>query len=162
MSRRTLLTGGAVVAVGGTAAAIGRATGTLDDVLRDLGARPHPEPDPGDVRRTARAARDQALLVASIDAVRNRHRSRTADLTPLLAVAREQLTAVGGSTASVDIAAPDPDARTAVTAVAGLAERTARSREADALVAVSPDLARLLASMAGGQAQLARTLEQAA
>ena len=162
MSRRTLLTAAIVVAAAGGATAIGRATDTLDDVLRGLGAQPHPEPDPGDVKRVARAARDQAVLVATLSALAEAHRGASAQVKPLIAVAGTQLEAVGGSTANVDVAAPDGDRSTATTAVARLAARSARAREQDAISAASPDVARLLASMAGGLAQLARTLRLSA
>jgi hypothetical protein len=162
MSRRTLLTAGIVVAAGGGAAAIGRATGTLDDVLRGLGAQPHPEPDPGDVQRIARAAGDQAVIVASLSALSAKHGGTSLRVEPLIKLATDQLDAVGGSTANVDVAGPGADRRVAVTAVARLAARSARAREQDAVTAESPEVARLLAAMAGGLAQLARTLRLAA
>ncbi|WP_187271823.1 hypothetical protein [Aeromicrobium terrae] len=162
MSRRTLLTAGIVVAAAGGAAAIGRATSTLDDVLRALGAQPHPEPDPGDMERVSRAARDQAVIVATLSAVAEQHRDASAQVKPLITLANDQLDAVGGSTANTDVAAPEGDRGTALTAVARLAARSARAREQDAVTAESPEVARLLASMAGGLAQLARTLRLAA
>lgn len=162
MSRRTLLGTGIVVAAAGGAAAIGRATSTLDDVLRGLGAQPHPEPDPGDVKRISRAARDQAVIVATLSAVVEQHRAATAQIKPLIVLATDQLDAVGGSAANVDVAVPEGDQGTAITAVARLAARSARVREQDAVTAESPEVARLLASMAGGLAQLARTLRLAA
>ena len=67
MSRRTLL--GAGLTAGTVVVAVGaaKAGGFLDDALSGVGVEPHPEPDPADTRRLARAATAQASLLAAID-----------------------------------------------------------------------------------------------
>lgn len=132
-----------------------------DDLLRAVGARPRPLPDAGDDRRLAAASAAQTALLAEMEEVGARHADLASVLEPLLEVARQQLRAVGGEGATtpptVSDSAPD-----AVTAVARGFARSARDREGDAVTSVSPDLARVLASLAAGHAQLARRLGRAA
>lgn len=151
VSRRVVVGAGAAVVV---AAAGVRVADRDDDLLRALGARPRPVPDAGDTALLATAATEQSDLV---DAV-----ARLADDDPeletadLLAVLREQLDVLGGVpvTARADVVV---EAGPAAEVARDLAA-AARRREADVLRAVSPDLARVLASLAAGQAQVARTL----
>jgi hypothetical protein len=142
VSRRVVLGSGLVVLAGG---AVVRLAGRDDDLLRALGARPRPVPDPSDTALLRTAAEEQAALLASVE--------QLDDVDDLVAVLREQLEALGGATAATPAPAtgtPDDVAR--------LVAAAARRREADALAATSPDLGRVLASLAAGQAQVARTL----
>lgn len=157
MSRRTLLGSGLTVGAAAGAVVVARATGVLDDVLRGLGAEPRPEPDPGDTRRLARAATDQAALVAAIAATSAEHDRFADGLTLLRVVAEEQLTAVGGGTPAADATVPD-DGEEAAAALTRAATKAAEVREDDAVAAVSPEVARVLASMSAGLSQLARQL----
>jgi hypothetical protein len=157
MSRRTLLGAGLTTATAAVAVATARAAGVLDDVLRGLGAEPHPEPDPGDARRLARAATDQAALMASIDATTSQHLDLTIALKPLRLVADEQLVAVGGRT-EADVAAAPGDRTAALAALSRVASDASRAREKDAVSAVSPDVARVLASLSAGLSQLSRAI----
>ncbi|WP_229054253.1 hypothetical protein [Aeromicrobium sp. Leaf350] len=129
--RRTLLLGGAaavgVVAVGGVAA-----TGRLDDVARELGLDPVPQPAEGDTALLSEAAEDQARLVAVVG-------SLSATLVPLL---EEHLDALGGAATST--VAPAPDLASARATLAAAASVRRDQSEA----AVSPDLARTLGSIA--------------
>ncbi len=150
VSRRVVVgCGVAVVAAGAGLHVAGRD----DDVLRALGARPRPMPDPADTRLLERAAADQVALAASVEGLGG---VRTDDLVTVL---RTQLDGLGG--APETDAAP-PAASSDVAAVVADLNRTASRRQTDALAAVSPDLARVLASLAAGQAQVARTLGQRA
>lgn len=134
-----------------------RAAGVLDDALRGLGAEPHPEPDPGDARRLGRAATDQAALIASIDATTTQHPDLVGPLKPLRLVADEQMVAVGRRTQAKVAAAPG-DRAAALAALAGSAADAGQAREKDAVGAVSPDVARVLASLSAGLTELSRAL----
>ncbi|MCO7239504.1 hypothetical protein [Aeromicrobium sp. CnD17-E] len=146
VSRRVVVGGGVAVVAAGAGLHV---AGRDDDVLRALGARPRPMPDPADTRLLERAAADQAALAASVGRLEG---VRTDDLVTVL---RTQLDGLGGA-ADVD-ASPSTRSSDVATVVADL-NRTASRRQTDALAAVSPDLARVLASLAAGQAQVARTL----
>jgi hypothetical protein len=158
MSRRALL--GTGLTAGTVAAAIvaARAGGVLDDGLRVLGAEPHPEPDPGDTRRLRRAATDQAVLVAAIDATIGAHGDLEGDLQPLRVVADEQLVAVGGRQDATSAGPPPADRQDVVAELSRLAVESAEAREADAVSSASPEVARVLASMSAGLSQLATSL----
>ncbi len=68
---------------------------------------------------------------------------------------RTQLDGLGGA---VEVDASTSTTSSDVATVVADLNRTASRRQTDALAAVSPDLARVLASLAAGQAQVARTL----
>jgi hypothetical protein len=158
MSRRTLLGTGLTVATVGAAVVAARAGGVLDDALRGVGVEPHPEPDPGDTRRLARAATAQAVLVATIDASVGEHGDLETKLRPLRVVADEQLVAVGGNLAATSVGPAPADPRAATAELSRLASESAEARQADAVSAASADVARVLASMSAGLSQLATSL----
>jgi len=146
VSRRVVVGSGlAVVAAGAGLHVAGRD----DDLLRALGARPHPMPDASDTALLRTAAAEQASLVSAVEQLSD------VDDT-LVSVLREQLEALGGPPGGS--APPASEVAGDADAVARAVTATARRRESDALSAVSPDLARVLASLAAGQAQVARTL----
>ncbi len=145
VSRRVVLGSGVVVLAGG---AVVRLAGRDDDLLRALGARPRPVPVAADTTLLRTAATEQAALVEAVGGLDD------VDVEDLLAVLREQLDALGGGDAAGPGAARSSSAREVARDVAAAARR----READALAATSPDLGRVLASLAAGQAQVARTL----
>lgn len=149
VSRRVVVGSGlAVVAAGAGLHLAGRD----DDLLRAAGARPRPVPDAADTALLRTAAAEQVSLVEAVEGL---DEDGSADLA---AVLRRQLDALGGPPSS---AAPTTAAATGgADAVARSVAAAARRRESDALTAVSPDLARVLASLAAGQAQVARTLGQ--
>lgn len=152
MTRRVLLGTGAAV-VGG-AAIIGGAqlTGRLDDVADAVGLDPKPEPDPRDNRLVGRAGASAAGLLATLEATVARH--PTMALAPLIDLVREQATAVDGGSAAD--AAPVPETpEEASRALEALFSSAASDRATDCGRAVSPDLARVLASMSAGLAQAA-------
>lgn len=133
-----------------------QATHRLDDLARAVGLEPKKQSDPADDRLLKSAADDMAALVAQIEATAARHPS--ADLAPYVTIGREQLDALGGSTAATDVA-PVPEDASAALAALGAAYRTASSQRAkDAAAAASPELARMLASMSAGLAQCVRTV----
>jgi hypothetical protein len=123
-----------------------------------VGVEPHPEPDPGDTRRLARAATAQAVLVATIDASVGEHGDLESKLRPLRVVADEQLVAVGGNLAATSVGPAPADPRAATAELSRLASESAEAREADAVSAASADVARVLASMSAGLSQLATSL----
>ncbi len=152
MTRRVLLGTGAFVA--GAAAFVGGAqlTGRLDDVADALGVDPRPEPDPRDTRLVRRAATVSAGLLAALEVTAARHPALA--LAPLIAVAREQVAAVGGAPSDglpPPAAADEPD--DAVRGLEALYTAASRARASDSDRAASPDLARVLASMAAGLSQ---------
>lgn len=155
MSRRTLLGAGLTAATVAAAFGAARAGGVLDDALRGVGVKPHPEPDPGDTRRLARAARDQAALIAALDATIEAHGDLKPKLSPLRLVADEQLVAVGGRLDATDVGPADDDPRAAAAELSKMAADSASARGEDAVDASSPDAARVLASMSAGLSQLA-------
>lgn len=146
VSRRVVVGSGlAVVAAGAGLHVAGRD----DDLLRALGARPRPMPDASDTALLRTAAAEQASLVDAVE--------QLSDVDDSLAsVLREQLEALGGAPGGS--APPTSEVSGGADAVGRAVTATARRRESDALAAVSPDLARVLASLAAGQAQVARTL----
>ena len=158
MSRRTLLGAGLTAATVTVAAVAAREAGVLDDALRAAGARPHPEPDPGDTRRLRRAATTQAGLLAALDATAAEHPRLSADLRPLRVLADEQLVAVGGRLTGTEVPVVPTKRTEAVAALARVAADAAESRQRDALAAASPDVALVLASMSAGLSQLSRRI----
>lgn len=137
VSRRSLLvsTAGVAAVIGG---AIGGAAAThrLDDALRAVGVEPKPEPDPGDLRLTARARADAEALVTLAATAQ-----APADVLAALTTQRDAL-----PTTLPDASGVKGDLQVACLAVAD-------SRAADALTAISSDLALVLASMAAGLVQ---------
>jgi hypothetical protein len=158
MSRRAVLGTGLTVATAAAAVVAARAGGVLDDGLRVVGAKPHPEPDPGDTRRLKRAATDQAVLIATLDATIDEHPDLEGDLDPFRVVADEQLVAVGGNLAATSAGPVPTGRRDAVAELSRLAAESAEAREDDAVSSASPDAARVLASMSAGLSQLATAL----
>ena len=158
MSRRSLLGAGLTAATVAVAVGAAKAGGVLDDALRGLGAEPHPEPDPGDTRRLARAATAQAGIIGAIDAAIAAHGDLKSNLDPLRLVADEQLVAVGGRLASTDVKPAPGDPRTVAADLSTMAADSAKARETDAISAANPDTARVLASMSAGLSQLAAAL----
>jgi hypothetical protein len=137
VSRRTFLVGSSgMVLVGGVGALV--ATDRLDDTLRTVGVKPHPEPDPGDLRLAARARADtEALLVLAT----------SAQAPP------DVLAALQAHRSAVPSSLPDASAVSGDLAAACLA--VADARAADAVAAISTDLAQVLASIAASLAQCA-------
>jgi hypothetical protein len=123
----------------------------LDDALRGVGIRPHPEPVPGDVRRLTDAGDAAQVLLGNIGAALSAS-GVTGDERRFLARARaivaQQAEAVGASSLGTPAGAPS------VESVITLAKATADERAADAFASVSPEVAEVLASMAAGLDQL--------
>ncbi len=132
------------------------ATHRLDDLADAVGLKPKPQPDPADDRLLRSAATAQAALLAAVEATAARHTAL--ELAQFVAIGREQLDALGGSTAATDITPPPDDQAAALTALvtAYRSESSARAKQATA--AASPELARVLASMSAGLFQCARTV----
>ncbi len=155
VSRRVVLAGaGSSLLALGAGALYG--TGRHDDVLRALGARPRPVADPSDVDRVRRAAAEHDdLLTAArgVDAPED-----------LVAILTEQRDALSGDAGPQESATPvvDPQVaqapRATTAEVAALVSLVARRRADDAVEAVAPDLARVLASLGAGLAQVAAAL----
>ncbi|MRJ76933.1 hypothetical protein GEV29_10320 [Aeromicrobium sp. SMF47] len=156
ISRRVLLGTGAAVAGGAALVGVAHVTHVLDDAADLVGLDPKPEPDPEDDRLVRRAASGAATLLAMVEATAATHRSLA--LAPFEALVREQLTAVGGTTAATDVAAPPAGAGAALAQLEKAFRAAAKARAADALRSFSPDLTRVLASMSAGLAQGARGL----
>ncbi|MEJ7636177.1 hypothetical protein [Aeromicrobium sp.] len=154
ISRRALLGTGiasAVVAAGLGAAALGH---TLDDLARGIGVEPHPEPDPADDQIISGAAADQNALLARVEATASTHRDLR--LRRFIAISTEHAEAVGVAAKIPDVAPPPADRPKAVKALSAAYSDAAKARAADSAKAVSPDLARVLASMSAGLTQCAR------
>jgi hypothetical protein len=156
ISRRALLGTGAatvVVAAGLGGASLGH---RLDDLARGVGVRPHPEPDPADDRLLARVAADQNALLAMVEANAVTHTG----LGQFVTISTAHAAAVGVPGTVPDVAAPPESRAKAVTALAAAYSAASKARAADAAEAVSPALARVLASMSAGLAQCAATIGQ--
>lgn len=126
--------------------------GVDDDLLRAAGVEPHPEPDPADEALLVDVVARQRRLVAGLDDLARRRPSLDDDAPTVRSAAREQLRTIGGRAGGT----ADP-----VRSPAELAQRFSAASRAStraALAATSPDLARVLASLGAGQAQLARTI----
>jgi hypothetical protein len=154
MSRRVLLGTGAVVVGSAGLLTVAQFTHRLDDVADAVGLRPKPEADPADDRLLRAAANDMAALTALVEATATRHPSL--GLAALVPLAREQLKALGGTTASTDIAAPPEDPVAALAAVEQACRTASSARAAQAVRANSPELVLVLASISAGLAQCAR------
>jgi len=159
ISRRAVLGTGATVGVGAACLVVAEATGSLDDIARAVGVRPHPEPAASDTTLLTRVAQRQGELLALVDATGRRHRDLAPGLASALTAGKAHLEAVGGARQphAPDI---DDDPSTALATLADAYRDAADERASDAIAAVSPDLARVLASMAAGLDQLAATAAQ--
>lgn len=158
ISRRALLgTSAATVAVaaGLGGAALGH---RLDDLARGVGIEPHPEPDPGDDRLIARVAADQNALLARVEATAVQHDGLRLDR--FVAISTAHAKAVGVAGIVPDVAPPPTSPAKAVSALAAAYSAASRARADDAGKAVSPALARVLASMSAGLAQCATTIRE--
>lgn len=156
ISRRVFLGTGAVVVAAGGLLAGAHATHRLDDLADAVGLEPKPQSDPADDRLLASAATAQAALLATVEATAARHPALV--LAPFVTIGREQLDALGGTTAASDVA-PVPEDAAAARAALATAYRTESAQRAEgAVAAASPELARVLASMSAGLAQCARTV----
>ena len=156
ISRRALLgtsAATAVVAAGLGGAALGH---RLDDLARGVGIEPHPEPDPSDDRLIARVAADQNALLAQVEATAVKHTALRLD--PFVAISTAHAKAVGVAGSVPDVAAPAASPAEAVRALATAYATASKARAADSATAVSPALARVLASMSAGLAQCAHTV----
>ncbi|MYT82704.1 hypothetical protein YW3DRAFT_06001 [Streptomyces sp. MnatMP-M77] len=117
-----------------------------------------------------KAARDGALLLARYELVAKAHPATAAGLAPLRAAVREHGKALapprakGGPRADAPPAAPGPVSADPKAAVRELAadERRRADAYAEALLNVEPELARLLASVAGAAAAHAYLLTELA
>ncbi len=130
-SRRVVLTaaGGGAVALTGLFL-----TGTFDDALRAVGARPKPLPRPEDSSLLQAVVADQQKVLAIA------RDSRANDVVDLLSTQLVQLGATPGTDAVAgDLGASLRDA--------------AKHRAADARAAIAPEFAQVLASMSAGLTQ---------
>ncbi|MBH1934052.1 hypothetical protein I5Q34_07055 [Streptomyces sp. AV19] len=136
--RRTLLAGGAAVLLAGCSG--GRQDGAADERAR------------AEERLRARAGRDSTALLAAYDATIAAHAGLAGRLRPLRAEVARHAEAFGSSAPSAPPSSSAPrDAKAALAALADAERRTADDRAA-ALGSASPELARLLASVAAAGA----------
>lgn len=156
ISRRALLGTGAATAAVAAGLGVAGLTHRLDDLARLVGVTPHPESDPGDERLIAEAAAAQAALLATVEATVAAHKKLQLDR--FVTISRAHLEAVGRVRSAAGVVAPPTDPTSAVRALAHGYAAASRARTADAGRAVSPDLARVLASMSAGLAQCAATI----
>ncbi|OUZ07986.1 hypothetical protein BHE97_14905 [Aeromicrobium sp. PE09-221] len=126
---------GAVVALG--------ATGRLDDVVRGVGVKPRPRPVDADISLVRAVLSDQQRVLAIARG--------TAGAEDIAEVLEQHIAQLGGT--------PTTTAENG-TLSAALSE-AADHRAGDALAATSPDVVRVLASMAAGLDQLSATWEGA-
>lgn len=152
-----MLSAGAAVAIAGAGAVTARRTGVLDDGLRAVGVKPHPEPHPGDVRLLATAAKDTdalLLFLATASASGNAPDEERRFLATARSILAEHARAVGGRQATDGPLPVDQGAVTSAESLAAAVSATADDRARDALRAASTDVALVLASMAAGLDQL--------
>lgn len=160
ISRRATLAAGATAAFGGIGAVAAHRAHLLDEGLRTVGVRPHPEPDPRDVRLLAQAADAARALLGAADAALAAGGLSDGDrqfVVTARAVAAAHARAV--STAAPD-RATGGDA--SVDNLAARAASAADDRARDALRAVSSEVAQVLASMAAGLDGLVQAREMLA
>lgn len=150
MTRRVLLGTGAVVAGGAAVLGAAQITHRLDDAARLVGLEPKPEPDPRDDEIVRAASKDQAVVAATVAIMHEDDPSL--GLAPIAAICQEQLTAIGGNTATTDLASVPKSTSALVAMLDGASQDRARA----AGEAFSPELVRVLASMSAGLAQCAR------
>lgn len=132
-----------------------RLLGYDDDVLRTLGARPKPIPDEQDTALVQDAAIEQARLVADLEALAARH---DLDVAELVAIADEQLAALGGAPRPEPAAVADDRAAAVRAAAQDWLAASGRRRD-DAALASSTALVTVLASLSAGQRVVADVLE---
>lgn len=133
-----------------------RALGYDDDVLRALGARPRPIPDEQDTALLEAAALEQAQLAVDLEALAERH---GLDVAALVAIADEQLAALGGAPRPAPAAVVDAPAdalRSAADAWQAVSER----RREDVALASSSALVTVLASLSAAQAVVSDVLRR--
>lgn len=143
--------------IAGLGAVAAHRAGALDDGLRGIGVKPHPEPDPGDVRLLATAAQDAESMLNLIAAAsaagatgdEERRFFRTAR-----AVITEQAGALGVRAQGAGTTSTGPGADAAMAALAAAVASAADNRGRDAVRAASSEVAQVLASMAAGLDQL--------
>jgi hypothetical protein len=153
-SRRALFSAGAGAVIAGLGAVTAHRAGVLDDGLRGIGIKPHPEPDPGDVRLLATAAEEAESMLNLVDAALADGTVRD-DERRLLVAARAVITEQGsavGMRARTTLTEPSTDASAA--GLAAVVASAADHRARDSVRAVSSEVAQVLASMAGGLDQL--------
>lgn len=140
------------------AGAVAGATHRLDDVARGVGLKPRPRPVASDDTLIAGVAREQNILLGLVEAVVARHSGLADDLGRFAQIGQAQVKAVGG--ADKIPGAPDvhPDPAKAVATLSKAYAAASKARAKDAGRAVSPDLARVLASMSAGLAQCAHSV----
>lgn len=156
MTRRVLLGTGAVVAGGAGLLGAAQITHRLDDAARLVGLSPKPEPDPKDAKIVRQSGRDQAVVTAAAQALHEAQPKLR--LEAVVALCSEQLVAIGGSTATTDLA----QAPASADELADLLRTSSRACAARANEAFSPELIRVLASMSAGLAQCERHVRRLA
>jgi hypothetical protein len=149
---------GATVAVVAGAGAVAGFAHRLDDVARGVGVKPRPRSVPSDDALIAKVARDQNALLSQVEAAVARHTGLAGGLEPYARISQAQVKAVGGGDQVPGAPTVDPDPARAIAALHRAYASAATARETDANHAVSPDLARVLSSMAAGLAQCAHTV----
>jgi hypothetical protein len=158
MTRRVLLGSGAAVVVTAGALTALELTHRLDDAASAVGLDPKPLPDPADSRILRDAADGTAALVAATEATAAAHPGL--ELAPFVAIVRQQLDALGGTTAATDVAPAPAEPAAALESLVDAYSLATTQRAADAGAAFSPALVRVLASMSAGHAQCARQLRR--
>lgn len=162
ISRRALLgTGAGIVALAG-AGLVAHATHRLDDAADAIGLEPRPRPAPSDDALVVAVAKDQNLVLSAIESTGAEHPDLTARLEPFAKIGQAHVNAVGGTSAVPSAEAIDPDPVAAVKALVTTLSTASAARAKDSAKAVSPDLARVLSSMAAGLAQSSRALGELA
>jgi hypothetical protein len=158
ISRRALLGSGAAVVVVAGAGAIAGGTHRLDDLARNVGLKPRPEPVASDDTLIARVAREQNVLLGLVEAVVARHAKLAGGLAPFAEIGQAQVKALGGSDTVPGTPEVAAEPARAVAALSAAHDTASTARATDAGHAVSPDLARVLSSMSAGLAQCARAI----
>ena len=156
ISRRALLGTGVTAAVVAGALTVADLTHRLDDLAAATGVNPRPKPDSGDNRLLTNVAADQDAILAAVEATAARHTALPLD--PFVAIGRDHVEAVGGSSRVPAPPKVATDEEQAVAALANTYATASTARAADAGRAVSPDLARVLSSMSAGLAQCAQAI----
>lgn len=125
-----------ITAAGGVAVALAGlfVTDTFDDALRAVGAKPKPLPRPEDTSLLKAVVDDQQRVVAV---------ARAAGNASVVTLVSSQLEQIGAS----------PGTETVDGDLAAVLREAADHRATDARAAVSPEFARVLASMSAGLTQ---------
>lgn len=158
-SRRAVFSAGAGAAIAGLGAVAAHRAGVLDDGLRGIGVKPHPEADPGDVRLLATAARDVESLLDLVGAALAAESIRGNERRFLItarAVITEHAKSLGvrAQLVGTEITTPRLGLDAIIANLAAAVASAADTRGRDAVRAVSPEVAQVLASMAAGLDQL--------